>query len=84
MSMGWSWALFLANEAVASDVRGDDASVSALEFRDKLPLPQLYDHPAVASTHVDNIFDWGGSKGNVKQQCEYIDASFDKANIPIS
>ena len=64
MSMGWSWALYLANETVASIVARSSPSPLA-ELRERRPCPQLDDHSTISSTYVDNVTIIGRSADEV-------------------
>ena len=61
--MGWTWALFFANQIVAHLVRmaNLDAKCS-LEMREKLPVPQLWEAPSITSTYVDTVAIVGPAK----------------------
>ena len=54
MSMGWSWALFLANETIAAMVR-ESSRGPPLELRERLPVPTLEGLHTISSTYVDNV-----------------------------
>jgi hypothetical protein len=54
LSMGWSWALYFANEAVAYAV-GKSAVARHSDVREKLPMPQLFSFPTLTGTYVDNV-----------------------------
>ncbi|CAK9057554.1 unnamed protein product [Durusdinium trenchii] len=54
MPMGWTWALFFANETVAAIARAT-APERPLECREKLPTPQLWEGETITSTYVDNV-----------------------------
>ena len=75
MPMGRTWALFFANETVASIVR-ECSKLGAREMREKLPVPQLDEAPTITSTYVDNVAighrrtDRGGSR-----EADYRDRS---------
>ena len=68
MSMGWSWALFFANEAVAHTVKESSPSQVA-EFRERLPVPQLSDHSTITGTYVDNVSIVGRLSADVEARC---------------
>ena len=55
MSMGWSWALFLANETVAAIVREIARAARGPhgELRERHPTPQLEDHHTISSTYIE-------------------------------
>ena len=82
MLMGWTWALFFANETVASIVR-DSALGRALEMREKLPVPQMTEAETITSTYVDNVAIIGGTKSNVENRVREINSAFERKGIPI-
>ena len=84
MPMGWTWALFFANETVAHLVRqsNPDASCS-LEMREKLPVPQLWEARSITSTYVDNVAIVGAQKDHVEARASKIAETFANHGIPI-
>ena len=82
MPMGWSWALYLANECVAHAVRRSAPSPLA-ELREKLPVSQLHDFSTVTSTYVDNVTILGDSYEKVKTRAASIQETFDSIGIPV-
>lgn len=82
MSMGWSWALFLANETIAAIVRASAPSPHA-ELRERLPTPQLDDWETVTSTYVDNVTVIGLDFKCVQVRCDALDSAFKELDIPV-
>ena len=82
MSMGWSWALFLANEIVASIV-GASAPHPKAELRERQVCPQLDEFETISSTYVDNVTIMGSTAEAVKIRAEKVDAAFKALDIPI-
>ena len=82
LAMGWSWALFLANEAVAHIVCGK-VPAPMTEVRDRLPAPVLGDH-AITGVYVDNISIIGRTAEQVTQAADRIQAYFDDIKIPLT
>ena len=82
MPMGWSWALFLANETVAHVVRTSSPK-ETLELREKLPVPQVWDAGTLASTYVDNVAIVGARRQDVADRVSEIDAAFRDKGIPV-
>ena len=82
MSMGWSWALFLANETISAIVRESSPHPSA-ELREKLPVPSISDFDTISSTYVDNVTIIGASQQQVKDRVALVDAAFKKYDIPV-
>ena len=82
MPMGWTWALFFANESVASIVRECSLQASR-EMREKLPVPQLDDVSTLTSTYVDNVAIVGRTKEDVARRVAEVDRAFAEKRIPI-
>ena len=82
MSMGWSWALFLANETISAIVRESSPHPSA-ELREKLPVPSISDFDTISSTYVDNVTIIGASQQHVKDRVALVDAAFKRYDIPV-
>lgn len=82
MPMGWSWALYLANECVSYAVRQSAPSPMA-ELREKLPTPQLLEYTTVTSTYVDNVTVLGISYDEVEERARSIQQTFDDIGIPV-
>ncbi|CAE7904113.1 GDCSH [Symbiodinium microadriaticum] len=80
--MGWTWALFFANETVASIVR-ETCEGHGCEMREKLPVPQLWDSPTITSTYVDNVAIIGARKKDVENRAQRINEAFEQKGIPI-
>eukprot|EP00438_Fugacium_kawagutii_P035331 Skav206921 [mRNA] locus=scaffold808:857596:859406:+ [translate_table: standard] len=83
ISMGWRWALFLANECVASIARESSRGPRA-ELRERHPTPQLWDHHTLSSTYVDNVTVIGQDFDQVAQKCEPIDQSVRETGMPVA
>lgn len=81
MSMGWSWALFLANETISAIVRESSPHPSA-ELREKLPVPSISDFDTISSTYVHNVTIIGASQQHVKDRVALVDAAFKRYDIP--
>lgn len=82
LCMGWSWALFLANEAVAYAVAGRVERPLG-EVRDKLPPPDV-SHSVITGVYVDNISIIGTSVQAVSEACQKIKSQFDSDHIPLT
>ena len=80
--MGWSWALFLANEAVAYAVAGRIERPLG-EVRDRLP-PRVLGSEVITGVYVDNISVVGTSKEAVTQACIKIKDQFQADCIPLT
>ena len=80
--MGWSWALYLANEAVAYIARMTQPE-RPLEFREKSPTPQLWECDSIVSTYVDNVSVVGATREAVEDRVAKLDAVFSQHDIPV-
>ena len=80
MSMGWSWALWLANETVAAIVRESSRGPYS-ELRERHPTPQLQDHHTITSTYVSNVTVFGDDYEQVKLRCDEVDKAFEERGI---
>ena len=81
--MGWSWALFLCNEAVLTISRSFSPWNDGV-FREKKSTPQLCDYSTCLGVYVDNITIVGRSKEHVAQRAQALEAAFKQADIPIT
>ena len=52
MSMGWSWALYFANETVASRIAAAGGT-SGDAIRERQPVPSFAEHPTLTGTYVE-------------------------------
>ena len=82
MSMGWSWALYLANETIAGIVRQSAPDVRA-ELRERMPCPQLDQFNTISSTYVDNVTIIGRTCQDVDQRCQQVSDAFAQLDIPV-
>lgn len=82
LCMGWSWALFFANEAVNFIAHGKIPRPIA-EVRDKHPIPDLKDG-AVVGVYVDNISIVASSKSEVSQRAKAVGDFFSDAGVPLT
>ena len=82
MAMGWSWALFFANECISHIARMSQPE-RPFEFREKLPVPQLWSAPSLVSTYVDNIAVIGAHKQDVVDRSLELSRAFEQLDIPV-
>lgn len=82
MSMGWSWALYLANETIAGIVRQSAPDVRA-ELRERMPCPQLDQFNTISSTYVDNVTIIGRTSQDVEQRCQQVSNALAELDIPV-
>ena len=82
--MGWSWALYLANQIVSyqasmsSDRAGED------EIRDRHPPPSIKPGLPVVGVYVDNIHTLGGKFGDAGERMDKIANHFADLGIPFA
>ncbi len=82
LCMGWAWALFFANEAVAFAV-ADRIERPLMEVRDRLPPPCL-GTDAITGVYVDNISIMATNKQAVVEAKERIEQRFGVDGIPLT
>lgn len=82
MPMGWSWALWFANETVAAIANGSSLQPPA-EIREKMRVPQLWETPTVTSTYVDNVAVFGAKRSDVETRIQQLSDAFSKHDIPV-
>lgn len=80
--MGWSWALFFAQEAVLR-ISGNNSPWNDGILREKKVTPQLMDHRTLLGVYVDNITILGADRDDVSMRAQALQSSFDQAGIPI-
>ncbi len=80
--MGWSWALFLANEAVLNIASRGSVWAEGI-LREKKVTPQLDEYRSLLGVYVDNITVIGRCPQDVSERCQDLQRSFDEAGIPI-
>lgn len=81
--MGWSWALFLCNEAVLNLCLRNAPWIDGV-FREKKVAPQLRDYRTSLGVYVDNITIVGRSKDDVAHRAECVKQAFATADIPLT
>ena len=81
--MGWTWALWLCNEAVLSIARSFSPWNDGV-LRERKPTPQLDNCRTIVGVYVDNITVIGSSAEDVQTRCDALQESFDRAGIPIT
>ena len=80
--MGWSWALFFANEAVAYRVSQTAGTDIASEMRERKPTPCLMPGRCATGTYVDNVQVVGGTRDDCEKRMKLIKESFVAGHIP--
>lgn len=76
--MGWSWALYFAQQAVSHIACGRVERLLT-EVRDKTPAPDISQQPC-----VDNIATVGLELTGVKKTALQVEQFFREANIPLT
>ena len=80
--MGWSWALYIANEIVSYQVSLSSVRPGRDEVRDRLPAPDVLPGAPVVATYVDNVHCFGGQPGDAGSRMEDIGDRFARLGIP--
>ena len=80
--MGWSWALYIANEVVNHQVSFSSSRPGEDEIRDRAPPPALLPGQTVVGTYVDNIHAFGGYQGEAGDRMKAIADRFALLGIP--
>eukprot|EP00438_Fugacium_kawagutii_P028530 Skav222527 [mRNA] locus=scaffold2875:78605:82075:+ [translate_table: standard] len=83
MPMGWTWALFFANETV-NYIAGCASIPRSPEVREKLRVPQLWQADTITSVYVDNVAIFGAKYSDVVEKMEKVDTAFKKVGIPVT
>lgn len=83
MPMGWTWALFLANETVAH-ITSMSSPQSCPEIREKLRVPQLWDGKTLSSVYVDNVAIFGAKYQDVADRIQTVSKAFEDLGIPVT
>ena len=82
LCMGWSWALFFANEAVAWRVSRTGPGDGSDALRERQPVPDIRPGHTISGTYVDSVQVIGGCRADVLQRMDLISDSFASARIP--
>eukprot|EP00438_Fugacium_kawagutii_P021755 Skav204650 [mRNA] locus=scaffold949:25213:31861:+ [translate_table: standard] len=83
MPMGWTWALFFANETVAHIAASSDPQHSP-EIREKLKVPQLWEAKTLSSVYVDNVAIFGAKYTDVEERIQSLSNAFEQKGIPVT
>ena len=82
MPMGWSWALFLAQDIVCHQsllaIGGSEDQL----VRDKHPAPRPRPGVGAVGVYVDNVHTFGGDTGESKLYMQKISSRFEQLGIP--
>lgn len=81
--MGWTWALWICNEAVVRVATASSPWNDGI-LREKKPTPQLSDFKTLVGVYVDNITILGSNKQDVSVRATALQDAFDRAGIPIT
>ena len=83
MGMGWSWALFFANDSVSWQVACASGLAPGRALRDKHPVPSLRPGLPVSGTYVDNILLLGATRPDVSRVSASVATAFKRVRIPL-
>ena len=82
--MGWSWALFLCNEAVLNICKQHSPWVDGV-FRERKVVPQMDQYKTSLGVYVDNITVVVGKHfSDVQKRAQWVGEAFEKAGIPLT
>ena len=82
MPMGWSWALWMANEIICHQaLLAVDGSPSDL-VRDKRKAPPIRPSEPPIGVYVDNVHTFGGKTGEAGRRMQLIAQRFEGLGIP--
>ena len=82
MAMGWSWSLYLANEAVVHQASLAGGGGQEDVIRDKTPPPFVQAHKPAVGVYVDNVQIFGGDVGQASRRMDGIANRFSELGIP--
>lgn len=82
--MGWSWALHVANEIIAYQVKQACSGNPISELRDKQEPPELHRGSVITGTYVDNVQVIGATHQDVDYYMNMITSWFEKLGIPFT
>ncbi|CAK0825012.1 unnamed protein product, partial [Prorocentrum cordatum] len=80
--MGWSWALYFANEAVTYRVQRALPDGAEKVMREMQPAPTIEPGKCVAGVYVDNVQVIGGCEADANTQMHEIENLFREDRIP--
>ena len=85
MAMGWSWALFFANEAVAFSVEKSKGAAAGLDsqLRERKEAPVLRPGVPITGTYVDNVTILGGTRQDAAQGAEAFQRQVELEKLPL-
>ena len=80
--MGWSWALWLANEIVCHQCLLASEGMESELVRDKRPSPSILPDKPPIGVYVDNVHTFGGRRQDAQSRMRKIAEHFEKLGIP--
>ncbi|CAK0831794.1 unnamed protein product [Prorocentrum cordatum] len=80
--MGWSWALYFANEAVTYRVQRALPDGAEKVMREMQPAPTIEPGKCVAGVYVDNVQVIGGCEADANTQMHKIENLFREDRVP--
>ncbi|CAK0817446.1 unnamed protein product, partial [Prorocentrum cordatum] len=87
MCMGWSWALYFAQEAVSAmterALRSPSLPTPAM-VGEHLPAPDLRESKVMGSVYVDNITVFGRGASLAREASSALQAEADRSGLPIT
>ena len=80
--MGWSWALYFANETVATRIAAAGGTPGDA-IRERQPAPSFSEHPSLTGTYVDNICIIGRTRTLAASRSERIEGASHECRLPL-
>eukprot|EP00438_Fugacium_kawagutii_P029955 Skav226337 [mRNA] locus=scaffold3640:32863:33678:+ [translate_table: standard] len=82
LPMGWSWALFLANESIVHQVTAPRNFRTDDVIRDRARAPDVLPQRPAVGVYVDNIHVFAGDMGGASSRMTEIEHRFSQLGIP--
>ena len=82
MPMGWSWALYFAQEIVSEQCRIASGAEPGELVRDKTMAPLVSPGKAAIGVYVDNVHTFGGTSQDASHRMSKIQKHFESLGIP--
>ena len=80
--MGWSWALYIAQEVVSWQVLQALGMDDSKLIKDKQPPPTIQPSQPAVGVYVDNVHTFGGQTSDAGEAMKQIAGRFQELNIP--
>jgi hypothetical protein len=84
MPMGWSWALYFAQEIISHQCLLAVDQPEKVLIRDKHPAPAVRPNTPVLGVYVDNVHSFGGKQGEAAECMDRVAHRFSELGIPFT